>query len=252
MTGLEIMLIMGLIGGVAQMGGAAHSAGQAKKLRDEAGDQPQYKIPASAQKIIDMYESMPKDGRQMPGFQEARRMIEASAARGSKQIADVSESSVGATTGLIANQERVGKETNALMQLAAQFQDMDRKSIESNKASAYARMAGYEDEQFRLNEYAPWERSQIRADQMQDAARQQFWGGLDSLASTGVNYAGMDYQMKALDKMYPGIPVQPPAESFYGPYQGNYVMPGESSYGPYIGGYRSQQKEGWNMNAPWG
>lgn len=197
------MLAMAGVQGAAKIGGAISDKVKANKAEKEAGTRPDYEVPASVKKILELAQKDADSREAMPGFQQRREQIRASEAKGAGQIAQMADSSVGAITGLLGNQERVSRSMRDLQVMASEFQERNRVREQQRLDSAYGAQAQYENEAWRQNQLLPWEINMNMSDAYRNSAREGLYQGIDAVGSGVMGAMGTQAQLDMARRRYP-------------------------------------------------
>ena len=142
------------------------------QLEEQAGERPQYEVPDSLDKMIQMYQTMSNQG--LPGQGQMERSIQDQTARSVSQAAQLADSPVAALTALNSAQQREAGALRDLQTRAAAY----RAQAQQNYAQATGQRAQYEDQQWRQNQLLPWEINMNRAMQLQTQGRGNIMQGI--------------------------------------------------------------------------
>lgn len=205
MEPISMGLMLALMGaGSALKGGSQIFQGikdkrEGQAIEEAAGDRPEYEIPESVDKMIEMYRQMSQTG--LPGEDIMKQDIQSQTARTAGTAGQLADSSVGALTALGGAQQREAQALRDLQVRSAQY----RQQNQQNYAQAVGSRSQYEQEQWRQNQLLPWEIDMNRAMQLQTQGRGNIMGGIDSIGS-GMVQAGSAYGTAQIYKnMYPNV-----------------------------------------------
>lgn len=196
-TAMIIMALGGAISGGTQLGFGLADRAKGRRLEDQAGDRPDYAIPESVDKAIQMYQQMASGG--LPGEGAMKQDIQGQTAQSVGRAGQLADSPVAALTAMGAAQQREASALRDLQVRASQYQAQARQ----NYAQSVGQRAGYEQEQWRQNQLMPWEIQMNRAMQFQTGGAGNIMGGADALGSTMAQAGGALGTWGMYENMYP-------------------------------------------------
>jgi hypothetical protein len=192
-----ISIAMMAVGGLTKLGSTIAARKQGKRMRKEGEsmlkeaaqresmlETPTMEVPGSVDKYIDLARTQAR--QELPGAAQMRRDIAQttagtlSAARQGAQGADY----MAAVLGAAQNRRRALSEMGIA---AAQYTA----GKQSEYGQAIASRAPWEQQQFEMNEFLPWQMEMNRIQDLQNVGRQMKYGGGDIQAAAGIQGANM-------------------------------------------------------------
>ena len=221
--GAGIQGLMGLGRGIV---GGIQSARANKALKNFKF--PEYTMPSELENMLSMYQQRAA-ANELPGQSLMENKLGAQTAfgqRAAEKYAGTSGQALGAVTGLY------GQQMNAVRDLGIKFADF-KAQRENELGRAQQIMAQAQDKQWEINEWLPSQYKYNELQSQKQAGASNLWGGLQDIASAGMNFMGAKAQMDGMQGMNPwanaggqgaGYTPNPSVMSYY--------MPGQNGFAP--------------------
>ena len=156
----------------------------ADKLRENWKTRPTYEIPQSMQEQLNLLRE--RSGQGLPGEELIAGQIQGQTAQGvatSREAATSAADLMGATTSLYGNQTKAMTD----LQIASARQQA---ANELQYAQGLGNMAQFEDKRWTWNESLKWQTRRNELQGIQQSNYDMFIGGINTLSSSGANFAG--------------------------------------------------------------
>lgn len=160
---------------------------------------PEYTMPSELENMLSMYQQRAA-ANELPGQSLMENKLGAQTAfgqRAAEKYAGTSGQALGAVTGLY------GQQMNAVRDLGIKFADF-KAQRENELGRAQQIMAQAQDKQWEINEWLPSQYKYNELQSQKQAGASNLWGGLQDIASAGMNYMGARVQMGGMQGMNPG------------------------------------------------
>ena len=188
--------IQGLMGLGKSIVGGIQSSRANKALKDFKF--PKYTMPSELENMLSMYQQRAA-ANELPGQSLMENKLGAQTAfgqRAAEKYAGTSGQALGAVTGLY------GQQMDAVRDLGIKFADF-KAQRQNELGRAQQVMAEAQDKQWEINQWLPAQYKYNELQSQKQAGASNLWGGLQDVASAGMNFMGAKAQMEGMQGMNP-------------------------------------------------
>ena len=212
------------ISGLASLAKGIFGASQASKASKalKKMKSPTYNRPEEYQDLMDLYRQQ-AGMSQLPGQQAYESRMGAGVA---ESVSDLQKSASSSATAQSSLVDIYGKKQDAIRDLAVQFAEY-KTARQRDLAKGLEQGADYSDKEFEVNKWLPYQTKMNELTGQRQAGAANLWGGIEGMASAGMNLMGTASYLNVLEGMRPQYGSGVPAPT--GGYTGGYMAPLQQS-----------------------